>query len=241
MAEIDAEKLILAMKKRPALYNRNDSSYYCHKKLKSKLWIDVCKDVFPSFDNFKSQKKLEYSHELQRRWKSLRTCFSREVNVQKKEKLKKEYHEGPVKKRKIYEYFNMMTFLLDSDISAEVPENDGGAKDSDDSHDVGDPLEDVKEEAIMYQNENAGNTSHFEVETDTGILRPIYEERNQSFEGKILDMLKEIKKDEEDEDRQFMLSLVPCFRKLNARQKFEARIEILRTLKDITFKDSGGS
>ncbi|XP_075980346.1 uncharacterized protein LOC142979364 [Anticarsia gemmatalis] len=239
MAEIDAETLILAMKRRPALYNKNDANYYSHKKYKAKLWVEVCREVFPNFDNLKPQNKVEYGHELQRRWKSLRTCFTREIALQKKEKLRKERNEGPVKKRKRYEYFNMMSFLLDSD-DGEEPNNDV-ARESDNSHDSGDPLENVKSEALMYQTNNIANNSHFEVETDTGILRPIYEGRNENLEDKILDMLKDIKKDEEDEDRQFMLSLVPSFRKLDARQKFEARIEIIKVLKHITFKDCGGS
>lgn len=130
----------------------------------------------------------------------------------------------------------MMSFLLDSE-NGEEGDNDV-VREDEDSHDSGDPLENVKSEALMYQSTSVGNNSHFEVETDTGILRPLYEGRNENLEDKILDMLKEIKKDEEDEDRQFMLSLVPSFRKLDAKQKFEARIEILRVLKDITFRES---
>ncbi|CAB3230467.1 unnamed protein product [Arctia plantaginis] len=241
MAEIDAETLIMSMKRRPALYNRNDPNYYSHKKYKAKLWIEVCKEVFPHFDSLKPQNKVEYGHELQRRWKSLRTCFTRELNMQKKEKLKKERNEGPMKKRKRYEYFDAMSFLLSSD-NGEEEQDQEVTRESDDSHESGDPLENVKNETMMYHSGNAGNNSHsFEVEADTGLLRPIYENRNESLEDKILDMLKEIKKDEEDEDRQFMLSLVPSFRKLNAKQKFEARIEILRVLKDVTFRESGGS
>lgn len=181
-------------------------------------------------------------HELQRRWKSLRTCFTRELSMQKKEKLKKERNGLPTKKRKRYEYFDAMSFLLGSD-NDEEEQVQVVNREYDDSHEAGDPLENVKNETMMYQNSgNTGNNSHsFEVEADTGLLRPIYENRNESLEDKILDMLKEIKKDEEDEDRQFMLSLVPSFRKLNAKQKFEARIEILRVLKHVTFRESEGS
>lgn len=162
--------------------------------------------------------------------------------MQKKEKLKKERNGLPTKKRKRYEYFDAMSFLLGSD-NDEEEQVQVVNREYDDSHEAGDPLENVKNETMMYQNSgNTGNNSHsFEVEADTGILRPIYENRNESLEDKILDMLKEIKKDEEDEDRQFMLSLVPSFRKLNAKQKFEARIEILRVLKHVTFRESEGS
>lgn len=62
-------------------------------------------------------------------------------------------------------------------------------------------------------------------------------ERNNTLEEKVIDMLKDIKKDENDEDRQFMLSLVPTFRKLNAKQKMSARIEILKVLQNISFEE----
>lgn len=152
--------------------------------------------------------------------------------------MKRELHDGPIKKRKRYEYFNMLSFLLDP----EAEEEQNRAVESEDST-SSDPLESVKNEPV-YEPANVSpptvNTSRFEIEADPGhtILRPpMFNERNENLEDKILDMLKEIKKDEEDEDRQFMLSLVPSFRKLQDKQKFEARIEILRVLKEITFKD----
>lgn len=66
----------------------------------------------------------------------------------------------------------------------------------------------------------------------------------QSTDGKVIEYLKnvkkDIKKDEEDEDKQFLMSLIPTFRKLNDKQKFEARIEILKSLKDISFQSDAG-
>uniref|UniRef100_A0A2A4IZR8 BESS domain-containing protein n=1 Tax=Heliothis virescens TaxID=7102 RepID=A0A2A4IZR8_HELVI len=238
MTEIDPEKLILAVKKRPALYTKNDPNYYSNKKHKSKLWIEVCREVYAGWDHFKPQDRVENGHELQRRWKSLRTCFTRELGMQKKEKLKREQNE-PYKKRKRYEHFNLMSFLL------EPEEDQNGDRDSDDS--ASDPLESIKHEPSGFESMHVSNSSNYEVEVEPEAetsqmnrsepyLRSMYE-RSENLEDKILDMLKEIKKDEEDEDRQFMLSLVPSFRKLRAKQKFEARIEILRVLKDITFQD----
>ncbi|KAF9804545.1 hypothetical protein SFRURICE_014453 [Spodoptera frugiperda] len=241
MLGIDTEALILAVKKRPALYNKNDRFYYNNKKHKSKLWFEVCKEVFSTWDSFQPQTKVEQGHELQKRWKSLRTCFTRELSLQKREQ------EEPTKKRKRkrYEYFNMMSFLLETG-----GEDDEGTsntvKDCESDDSSSDPLESIKNEPSVYESSlQTDNSAHFEIETEipaqagtttASYLRPVYD-RSENLEDKILDMLKEIKKDEEDEDRQFMLSLVPSFRKLKAKQKFEARIEILRVLKDITFQD----
>ncbi|KAH9640343.1 hypothetical protein HF086_001695 [Spodoptera exigua] len=239
MLGIDTEALILAVKKRPALYNKNDPYYYNNKKHKSKMWFDVCKEVFAAWDNFNPQTKVEQGHELQKRWKSLRTCFTRELSLQKREQAE----PSKKRKRKRYEYFDMMSFLLETGgDDEEGPSNT--VKDSDESS--SDPLETIKNEPAIYEASlQTDNSAHFEVETEipaqagtttASYLRPVYD-RSENLEDKILDMLKEIKKDEEDEDRQFMLSLVPSFRKLKAKQKFEARIEILRVLKEITFQD----
>lgn len=59
MLGIDTEALILAVKKRPALYNKNDRFYYNNKKHKSKLWFEVCKEVFSTWDSFQPQTKVE--------------------------------------------------------------------------------------------------------------------------------------------------------------------------------------
>ncbi|XP_022822613.1 uncharacterized protein LOC111353718 [Spodoptera litura] len=240
MFGIDTEALILAVKKRPSLYNKNDPYYYNNKKHKSRLWFEVCKEVFSAWDNFKPQTKVEQGHELQKRWKSLRTCFTRELSLQKREQSE----PSKKRKRKRYEYFNTMSFLLETGDDEERTSNTAKDCESDDSS--SDPLESIKNEPSVYEASlQTDNSAHFELETEipaqagtttASYLRPVYD-RSDNLEDKILDMLKEIKKDEEDEDRQFMLSLVPSFRKLKAKQKFEARIEILRVLKDITFQD----
>lgn len=150
--------------------------------------------------------------------------------MQKKEQVKRERNE-PYKRRKRYEYFNMMLFLLE-------PEENNGERDSDDSR--SDPLESIKNEPSGFETTHVSHSSHFDVEVEPErnetYLRPMFE-RSENLEDKVLDMLKELKKDEGDEDRQFMLSLVPTFKRLKAKQKFEARIEIMKLLKDITFRN----
>ncbi|KAM3955736.1 uncharacterized protein ACR2FA_008107 [Aphomia sociella] len=231
MSEIDTDKLIRAVKVRPGLYNKNDTMYYSHKKYKAKMWTDVCREVYSNWDHLRPQDKVEYAHELQKRWKSLRTCFTRELALQKKEKMKRDANEGPFKRRKRYEYFNQLTFLLNPE---SVEEIETAAADSDDEG--SDPLEgQIKAENFEYH-DPGDSRNNSEVNENVPLQQTLYE-RNGTVEEKILDMLREIKKDEVDEDRQFMLSLVPSFKKLSDKQKFEARIEMLRVLKNISFQD----
>ncbi|XP_013195569.1 uncharacterized protein LOC106138832 [Amyelois transitella] len=232
MSEIEPEKLIQAVKIRPGLYNKNDPNYFCHKKYKSKMWTEVCKEVYGNWDNLRAQDKVEYAHELQKRWKSLRTCFTRELSLQRKEKLKRERNEGPYKRRKKYEYFDMMTFLLDPD-SVEHTEvvNDSG-------DDSSDPLDQelIKAEYEYEPSASRGRISESNLESAETFQQAVYT-ANDTVQEKILDMLKDLKKSDDDDDKQFMLSLVPSFKKLNDKQKFEARIGILKVLKAISFQD----
>ncbi len=60
------------------------------------------------------------------------------------------------------------------------------------------------------------------------------------FESRVLEKVDEISKqlkDCGDEDELFLMSLVPAFKRLSEIQKSTARIEIMRVLHDIQFKE----
>lgn len=58
--EISTEKLIQAVKKRTALYSKDNPSYHHHHgKFKGQLWKEVCREVFPDWSNFSQVKKIE--------------------------------------------------------------------------------------------------------------------------------------------------------------------------------------
>nr|XP_026488019.1 uncharacterized protein LOC113394804 [Vanessa tameamea] len=234
MFDVDPEKLIKAIKTRPALYNKNDKLYHSHRKHKEKIWREICEEIHGNWNQLNQLHKIEYVREIQKRWKSLRTCFTRELALQKKENIKRESDQH-VKRRKRYEYFNNLLFLMDSTDGTEE------ARDSDDS---ADPLDNsYQPEEIIYDygesSSDVKNIQRMKIENPSEQQYPqtqIVYERSNTLEEKIIDMLKDIKKDEDDEDRQFMLSLVPSFRKLNAKQKLTARIEMLKVLQSITFE-----
>jgi len=50
-----------------------------------------------------------------------------------------------------------------------------------------------------------------------------------------LEIIKEKSRDDIDEDRSFLMSLVPSFKKLNDEQKFVAKVEFLNVMRRITF------
>ncbi|CAK1587282.1 unnamed protein product [Parnassius mnemosyne] len=236
MGEIDVKKLIKSIKKRPALYDKNDNMYYGHRGFKDKLWREVGEEVHANWGEWKPYEQNEYVRELQKRWKSLRTCFTRELCFQKQEKLEKVKQDPdglPMRKRKKYEYFDMMSFLINPDAEVESDDNDSS-----------DPLEgDHKNVEIVYsfsdtsKTRDSKETNIVENNEPSNLQRSYVYERNETAEESILHILRDMKKHESDEDRQFMLSLVPCFKKLSDEQKFEAKIEMLKVLKNITFQD----
>ncbi|XP_038222225.1 uncharacterized protein LOC119839876 [Zerene cesonia] len=227
MLEINPEKLIKAIKARPALYNKSDGMYYSHRKHKERLWREICVEVHPSWESLKPVEKVECVRDMQKRWKSLRTCFTRELAIQRKERFKEE-NSIPVKKRKKYSYFDSMSFLLgDNPEQFELRE----------SEDSSDPLDARYEGDIEY----SFNDGHTETMNITNIVPESYEmpvyEKNEEFETKVLNTIKGMKKsDDDDDDKQFMMSLVPMFRKLTDKQKIEARIEMLKVVQRISFE-----
>jgi hypothetical protein len=50
-----------------------------------------------------------------------------------------------------------------------------------------------------------------------------------------LEIIKEKSTDDIDEDKSFLMSLVPSFKKLNGEQKFVAKVEFLNVMRRITF------
>lgn len=108
--------------------------------------------------------------------------------------------------------------------------DDSNDQDNEDVDDDDDPLENV-----IKSESYEGTSRHEAIILEPDTFQQIYES-NQTSDGKIIDYLKDVKKDEDDEDKQFLMSLIPTFRKFNDKQKFEARIEILKVLKEISFR-----
>ncbi|CAH2093252.1 unnamed protein product [Euphydryas editha] len=226
MFGIDNKKLIKAVKMRPVLYSKNEKLYHIRRvtynRDKEKIWREIAEEIYGNFNQLSQRHKVEFVREIQRRWTSLRLSFAREVCQQKKENIQRKTGQC-VKTRKTYEYYNDMLFLLDT--------TDGGdeTRDSDDSTDSSDgsyqPEEMISDNSEPSSDVKNVHTNKIEIISGQNYPKPQL-------------VLKDIKKDEDDEDRQFMLSLVPTYRKLNAKQKLTARIEILKVLQNISFEQN---
>ncbi|XP_072944999.1 uncharacterized protein [Epargyreus clarus] len=229
--EVDTEKLISSIKIRPALYNKDDSMYYSHKKYKNKLWREVCQEVYKNWNQLSPQDKLEYARELQKRWKSLRTCFSRELALQRKEKIKREMTNDPIKKRKKYEYFNSLIFLLSEKRLEEYNTN----KDSESESDPVERFSNIPEVPLYNGTEDQPGAS-FRMKIEPQYQEPVIYER-MPMDERLLDMFKDYRQAESDEDKQFVLSLISYFKQLDSNTKLEARIEVLKLLQRFAHRE----
>ena len=56
-----------------------------------------------------------------------------------------------------------------------------------------------------------------------------------TYEESLLGIIKEKSRDDIDEDKYFLIYLVPSFKKLNDEQNFVAKVEFLNVMRRITF------
>jgi len=56
-----------------------------------------------------------------------------------------------------------------------------------------------------------------------------------TYEESLLEIIKEKCRDDNDEDKSFLMYLVPSFKKLNDEQKFLAKVEFLNVMRRVTF------
>ncbi|KAK9707754.1 Alcohol dehydrogenase transcription factor Myb/SANT-like [Popillia japonica] len=200
-----------------------DTELFICEVLKKKLWIEIFEKFVEIWSELGTAEKEEKGQELQKKWKNLRTCFKREYDAQKNEPS----GTGRNKRRK-YIYFDQLLFLHDSVESRETI-NSLGDKDH-----VGDVEIEMEETDVL------GNPVSVNNPPTNATVRPVTTPSvkrkkvpQKSYEESLLHILKQ-KRDEDreiDEDKYFLLSLLPSFKKMNEDQKFFVRTEFLNVMR----------
>ncbi|XP_030024096.2 uncharacterized protein LOC115442984 [Manduca sexta] len=107
--EMSTERFIAAVKSQPALWDARAAGYNSRfQKIKS--WERVCYKVIPNFTRLNTSEKNETVTKLQRRWKSLRVCYIREL----RQKMDEKNSNGVFPTRKEYRYYSQLSFLRNS-------------------------------------------------------------------------------------------------------------------------------
>lgn len=103
---IEVNGLIAAVSHQPAIWDARDPSYMDRLK-RSHAWERVCQEVTEDWDDLHTKTKDRRLKDLQTRWRSLKDCYRRELQQQRKA----EKSGGPALKRKTYLYFRQLHFL----------------------------------------------------------------------------------------------------------------------------------
>ena len=151
-------------------------------------------------------------NEIQRKWRNIRDNFRKELQLQKKGTS----GQGARKRRK-YIYFDRLLFLLPILQERETSGN------------VTPPPSANESEPQDVTRTEMGEGSH-----TTNVRQQKKRSKKPTYEESLLKIIEEKSRDI-DEDKSFLLSLVPSFKKLNDEQKFVVKMEFLNVLRRVTF------
>ncbi|MPD01349.1 hypothetical protein E2C01_096871 [Portunus trituberculatus] len=158
--------------------------------------------------------------QLQRRWKSLRECFRRELKLQQGSS-----GDGATKKRK-YIYFDQLLFLTSTLTDRDTSFNYVAAQyEQDEEHEEG------------YTSSNSASA---DVPKRSNEQRKSKEYPQKNYEEDLINILIEKTKEDCDEDKAFLMSLLPKFRKFNDEQRFEAQMEIMKVMRRVQLMSTQG-
>lgn len=152
----------------------------------------------------------------------MRDSFRKELNMQKNTTS----GQGRQKRRK-YVYFEQLLFLLPTIHERKTsgnysPPQENNADDDGDQNDTPEIIEQQKRVYEGYRIEKPNKKP----------CRP----KTTSYEEELLQILKENRREEIDEDKTFLLSLLPSFKIFSPQQKLTAKMEFLQVIQWIMFQ-----
>ncbi|XP_049882272.1 uncharacterized protein LOC126378131 isoform X1 [Pectinophora gossypiella] len=230
---IKSNLIVTEVQKRPCLFDTNHPNYGDRAE-KARCWEEVCESVVPGWTALGLAEKFAAGKEVQKRWRSIRDSYT------------KAYRQGkcvlpeqcPVGSRR-YQYHSQMSFLLralqnkkprysqDKYESLSEVSNSPQHQPSEDvvlkiKHEIVDKPLDLKTKAEDKE----------KVETlDKGNQATIDKEmKNPSLEIKI-DANSILPDDHFDDDKSFMNSLLPLFKKMDDDTRLLCRIEVLKIIR----------
>ncbi|XP_064108274.1 uncharacterized protein LOC135216735 [Macrobrachium nipponense] len=215
---VDCERLIKEVEKRPALYDFKLKDY-CDKHVRRKLWTEVCEAVFSDWNYLTSETKKDKGLLLQRRWKSLRECFRRELKAQQG------MPGDGGSNRKKYMHFDQLLFLISTLDERPACSNYSASQ--------CDLAEELGEGTIEVTPPNLETPERPQEQSKTK------DKAKKSYE-KPIDVLKNKAQEDTDEDEYFLMSLLPKFKKFNDDQRFEAQLEILKIMRGLQQRSTQG-
>ncbi|XP_043486093.1 uncharacterized protein LOC122513715 [Polistes fuscatus] len=216
---INTEEFISEIEARPAIWELS-SDDYTNKVTKKNAWEEVITKFCPEFERTSSPERNNIALRFQRKWKSLRDCYSRELLKMKKEK-------GTPANRRRYRYYNQLSFLQTVVKPISVIEN------------VENMTMSVKKEPEKLREMEASLKSRSRNKKNISSDMKHLEENMKHLEEENLfasvaeKLIRERCQEtmEKDEDTLFVLSLVPELKKIPDDFKLDVKCELLNVFK----------
>ncbi|XP_045770013.1 uncharacterized protein LOC123870686 [Maniola jurtina] len=206
MYQLNPIRLIEEIKKRPGLYRTEQPA---DREEKLQLWKEVGAEIYDDWDSFNKATAYDRVLQLQRKWRSLRDAYNRELRARR---------QTPRGNRRVYIYFKRMSFL-------------GGFEGT-----ISDDDDDANE--IIFANPNSEDPL-FPVQTKPSAkvkrkrrkksMSSDDDHHQEEMEMPVFPM--EVP-DENDSDKLFLMSFLPEMKQLPANVKMWARAQIANVMQE---------
>ncbi|XP_046668924.1 uncharacterized protein LOC124359863 [Homalodisca vitripennis] len=213
--ELDCEVIILEVEKYPILYNKGDENYK-NRNARIDAWKKVTVGVIgeEKLVELEEEKLNEIGREIQKKWKALRDAYFRSLKTQFAKS-----GSGASKKRP-YPYQQQMTFL--QPVIANRQTSGNMVFEEEDLNAL--EVEDVRQSADPV---------------DPVFKKPTSKPKKANFETQLIDILKAQQTSiptpgpsDDDDNKMFLLSLLPKMRQLSENMSFEFRIKVMQCLQE---------
>ncbi|CAG9791256.1 unnamed protein product [Diatraea saccharalis] len=202
--------LIDEVKRRPALY-KTDQPVDREEKLA--LWKEVGAAIYSDWDSYNKATAYDKVLQLQRKWRSLRDAYNRELRARK---------TGDRERKRVYKYFKRMSFLggFTGSVSEEDEQETVECKSNPD------------DTMILTERENTPETPKLKKPRKSKRKRRSTDSIPAPEEMEMPMFSLETINDGDDSDKLFMLSFVPEMRQLPGHLKMWVRAQIANAMQE---------
>ncbi|XP_028027590.1 uncharacterized protein LOC114241070 isoform X1 [Bombyx mandarina] len=226
---IKSSLIISEVQKRPCLFDTNDTNYGDRAE-KTRCWEEICEVVVPGWTGLGMSEKFTAGKEVQKRWRSIRDSYT------------KTYRQGkclpdqcaPNSKR--YQYHRQMSFLLRAlqnkkpRYSQDKYESFSEVSNSPQHAPPEDVIPKIKTEVIDKPLDLKTKAEVTDRPDTVDKCNQTVIDKNPSLEIKI-DANSILPDDHFDDDKLFMNSLIPLFKKMSDDTRLLCRIEVLKIIR----------
>ncbi|GFY70340.1 6-phosphogluconate dehydrogenase, decarboxylating [Trichonephila inaurata madagascariensis] len=230
---LNVEFFVEEIKNRPTIWDMRCETYKDRIK-RNEAWMEVARQLYSNFDVMELEKQTAVLSELSKKWKNLRQCYKRELDSQCSK-------SGSAKKKRVqYVYFDILSFLAPmfstkattSNITVEEEDEDEEEEETevgDESHLQVESSEETNQSSLRSFTASAKKSCKRKHEPENPVA-DICQFLKKSLEDKIAAEKRQKEKDEMDDDRQFLMSLLNYTRAVQEIHKLNMRSEVLQVV-----------